>query len=251
MADDDLLMHMGEDEDSGDANEWMNTFCDLSLLLLTFFILLYSLSTPDQTKLSETLMSVSQALKGQAEKVATSKLTTKEAGVLMDQVMMKKSIIESQRKLFTDMQFFQTTKGLEGVIGAHFQDGLITLRAPTDVLFGPYEAELSPKGQQAVATLKDFFIKHVDQIINIKGFTDSDPPPPGSRFKDNWELSAMRAVNVLRLLNKLGIPPTRMTATGLADLEPLFPNTTPENKARNRRVEFVMERRVVGGAGGK
>jgi chemotaxis protein MotB len=247
MAERDLSAFLSEEEDTGDASEWMNTFCDLALLLLTFFILLYSLSTPDPVKLSDTLMSVSHALQGQAEKVATSKITSKEAGVLMDQVMMKKSIIESQKKLFSDVQYFQTTKGLEGIVGAYFQDGLITLRAPGDVLFTPGEAELTPRGLQAVAALKDFFIKHVDQTINIKGFSDTDPPPAGSRFKDNWEVSAMRAVNVLRALIKMGLNPNRMTATGLADLEPLFPNNTPENKARNRRVEFVLERRVIGG----
>ena len=81
-------------------------------------------------------------------------------------------------------------------------------------------------------------------MINLKGYTDDVLPSPTARFRDNWELSAMRAVNVLRLMVELGLNPNRMTATGLADLEPLLPNTSPENRAQNRRVEFVLEKIV-------
>ncbi len=236
-----------EEDEEGDPREWLISFADMCLLIASFFILMFAMSSPDTKKMSDAMLSVSKAIGGKESKVVSGKVSSSEVGVLMDQLMLKKSIIESQKKIFADMQFFQTTKGLEGIVGAYFQDGLITLRAPMDVLFAAGDAELTPKGQQALATLKDFFIKHVDQTINIKGFTDTDPPPAGSRFRDNWEVSAMRAVNVLRSLVKLGLSPSRMTATGLADLEPLFPNNTPENKARNRRVEFVLERRVVGG----
>ena len=116
------------------------------------------------------------------------------------------------------------------------------LRLPSEVLFAPGSAELTAQGREAVATLKNFFIKNADQTINIKGYTD-DVPPRG-RYADNWELSSMRAVNVLRYLLDLGLSAERMTATGLSDLEPLYPNTTPENRAKNRRVEFVLEKSV-------
>ena len=55
----------------------------------------------------------------------------------------------------------------------------------------------------------------------------------------------MRAVSVLRYFLKAGIDSKRLTATGLGELDPLFPNTTEENRARNRRVEFMLERRVT------
>ena len=58
------------------------------------------------------------------------------------------------------------------------------------------------------------------------------------------ELSALRAVNVLRWFVDAGVPIVRLTATGMGDLNPLFPNDTPENQARNRRVEFSLERQV-------
>jgi chemotaxis protein MotB len=132
------------------------------------------------------------------------------------------------------------------VVGAHFDKGIITLRVPSDVMFAPGQVELTTQGVAVLRDLKDLLIKHADQRINIRGFTDDVRPSGNSRFKDNWEISAMRSVNVLRVLMSLGMEPTRLTATGLADLEPLFPNNSTENRARNRRIEITLEKRVGG-----
>ncbi|EGB13349.1 OmpA/MotB domain protein [Pseudodesulfovibrio mercurii] len=242
--DDDLLIDFEEDDSEG--SEWLTTFADLSMLLLVFFILLYSMSTLDNEKFSETFSSVTKALQGKMDKISTSRITREEAGVLLDQALMRRQIIESQRKVFAEVKTLQTKKGVEGLVSANFEDGVITLRVPGDVMFQSGQVELTPKGAQLVADLKDFFIKHKDQNIKIVGYTDNVRPGGNSRFKDNWEISAMRAVNVLRELLKLGLESTRLTATGLAYLNPLYPNTSEEYRAKNRRVEFILEKRVSG-----
>ena len=60
----------------------------------------------------------------------------------------------------------------------------------------------------------------------------------------NLDDITLRAVNVLRWFVDAGVPIVGLTATGMGDLNPLFPNDTPENQARNRRVEFSLERQV-------
>lgn len=234
-----------EEEDEG-GGEWLTTFADLSMLLLVFFVLLYSMSTLDNEKFSKTFSSVTQALQGKAEKIATSRISQEEAGILIDQALMRRQIIESQRKVFADVKTLQTKKGVEGIVSANFEDGVITLRVPGDVMFQSGQTELTLQGRQLVLTLKNFFIKHRDQTIKIIGYSDNVRPSSRSRFKDNWEISALRAVSVLRELLKMGIESTRLTATGLAYLNPLFPNTSAEYRAKNRRVEFVLEKRVTG-----
>lgn len=241
----DEIERLQDFEEETDDQEWLTTFADLSMLLLVFFVLLYSMSTLDTEKFSETFSSVTQALQGKLDKVSTSKITREEAGVLIDQAMMRRQIIESQRKVFADVKTLQTKKGVEGLVSAHFEDGLIRLRLPSDVMFGSGEVTLSPRGKRAVVALKDFFIQHRDQEIKIIGYTDNTRPSSRSRFKDNWEISALRAVNVLRELLKMGIESTRLTATGLAYLNPLYPNTSDEYRAKNRRVEFVLEKRMT------
>jgi chemotaxis protein MotB len=230
-----------EPDNDDEQHEWLTTFADLSMLLLVFFVLLYSLSEIDPNKFENTFVSVTQALKH--DKISTSRITAQEAAVLVDQVNIRRQIIEQQRKVFSDVKLLQTTKGVQGMVTASFEDGLITLRAPGDVFFESGQVEISPAGQRVLLAMKDFFLQHPRQTINIKGFTDN-VPPRGGRFNDNWEISALRAVNVLRFLMDMGIEPKRLTATGLADLDPLVPNTTEENRAKNRRVEFVLERRM-------
>ena len=81
-----------------------------------------------------------------------------------------------------------------------------------------------------------------DYTINIKGHTDNIPISTDI-FPSNWELSAIRATTVLKYLISRGLPPDRLTATGYGDVMPLLPNTSEENRAQNRRVEFVLEKK--------
>ncbi len=230
-----------EEEEEGES--WLQTFADLSMLLLTFFILLYSFSSLDQRIFRSYILSVKRALGAKANnEMGMNVKFTKEQGIFLKQAQLIKQIMEEQSKVFSDFNFYYNSRGIEGVIGARFDKGKVIIDLAGDVLFPPGQVTLTPKGKRVLRQLKDFLIMHPEETINIIGHTDDVPPPPNSRFKDNWEISALRAINVLRYLTKLGINPDRMTATGLADTKPLVPNTSPENRQKNRRVEIVLER---------
>ena len=77
--------------------------------------------------------------------------------------------------------------------------------------------------------------------IQIAGHADNRPIHT-SEFADNWELSAARATNVLRLLVDYGLDESRLSAVGYADQRPVTPNDTEEGKAQNRRVEIEIIR---------
>lgn len=243
MADDNDSLTSQTDEPPEESNEWITTFADLTLLLLVFFILLYSMSSLDPKKFTDSFLSVKMALGKREDQLMTARVRQEDAAIL-DTVRMQKQLVESQRKVFADVRTFITRKGVEGIVGAVLDEGKITLRLPGDILYKSGQVELTPQGRHAVKILRDFIVKSVDQHVNIKGYTDDIPPSKNSRFKDNWEISSLRAVNVLRYLMSLGIEQKRLTATGLADLEPLFPNNSAENRAKNRRVEIVLEKRV-------
>jgi chemotaxis protein MotB len=231
-------------EDGEDPREWLVTFADMCLLLLVFFILLFSMSKMDDQRFQESFYSVRMALgEAMGGTVGGEKIREEDLGVFIDQALVHKQMVENQKRIFSDFRYYQNTKGLEGVVGAHLDEGTITLRVPGDVLFAVGQVALTPEGKRIIAELKDFFIRYHDQVINIRGFTD-DLPVRGGRFEDNWEISALRSVNVLRYLLELGIEPVRLTSTGLADMFPLYPNTSDENRSKNRRVEFVLEKRI-------
>ncbi|MFP4167842.1 MAG: flagellar motor protein MotB [Desulfonatronovibrionaceae bacterium] len=233
------------DEDEGDSS-WITTFADICLLLLVFFILLFSMSSVSKGKFQNTIMSVSRALGNENIGFKGMRVGSPDQGALLDQAAQRNRMLEAQKEVFSDFQMYFSQKGSEGIIGANLDAGKISLRIPGNVLFASGEVELTEEGRNVLQDLEDFFIRHSDQQINIQGYTDDVPPASGSRFKDNWEISSLRAINVLRFFLERGLEPERLTATGFADMRPLVPNNTEENRARNRRVEIVLEKMIGG-----
>lgn len=233
-----------DDEEIEENTEWLATFADMSMLLLVFFILLFSLSTLDPAKFTESFGSIKGAMGGDATTAPKVEGKGDEQGALHEMVKLRKEYIEAQQQTFNEIRSFLTQNGVEGQVGAVFDEGVITLRLPANVLFDHNSEVLKAQAIHVLQVLKDVFVQRREQNIDIRGFTD-DQEPIGTRFKDNWELSALRAVSVLRYLVGQGIEPTRMTATGFGSLEPIMMNTTEENRARNRRVEFVLNRSVT------
>jgi chemotaxis protein MotB len=233
-----------EEMQEEDSESWIMTFADLSQLLLVFFILLYSLSSLDKAKFQMAAEALGEAFQGEVQSGGRIRFSTNEDGLILQEAARYRQLIQEQRKVFETFQSMSVQKGLVGIVGAVLDKGKIVLRLPSSVLFDPGKVTLKPEGKKVLKDLKDFFIMHPDQKINIRGHTDNVPLKSGSRIKDNWELSALRAINVLRYFLQLGINAERLTATGLADLQPLYPNNTPENRARNRRVEFILEKMV-------
>lgn len=239
---DDLLPD--DDENEGGGDSWMGTFCDMSLLLLTFFILLLSMSTMDVRKFKESFSAIRDTFGGDAMKTIKFEQKDQPDKVSLDMMLLYQEMIEQQKKTFNEVQSFLTQNAIDDKIKATLDEGTITLLVPSEVLFDAGSEAIKASGVAFMRTLRDMFLKNREQDINIRGYTDNSPLPAGARFHDNWELSSLRAVNVLRELLNGGIEAVRLTATGLGDLNPLAPNSSEEERAKNRRVEFVLQRRV-------
>jgi len=118
--------------------------------------------------------------------------------------------------------------------------GTITVTLPNAILFASGKAEL--KGatltelDHIAGVIKD---KYGGMQIDVVGHTDSDPIKK-SKWADNWELSAQRALSVLRYLVKKGIPPDLIQACGRGESQPVASNTSSSGKAQNRRVQIVV-----------
>ena len=122
-----------------------------------------------------------------------------------------------------------------------FEGDQINLQIDGRYLFASGKADLKDSARIIFANLTFLFRQYADYRIAIRGHTD-DLDIETVQFPSNWELSAVRATTVLRYFIQEGIDPERMTATGYADFIPLVNNDSPENRARNRRVEFVLEK---------
>ncbi|MFI4912844.1 MAG: OmpA family protein [Sedimentisphaeraceae bacterium JB056] len=120
------------------------------------------------------------------------------------------------------------------------QAGTITVTLPNSILFAPGKASLkSIRNSDLNKIYSVIREKYSDKQIDIVGHTDSDPIKK-SKWADNWQLSAERALSVLRYLKDQGIPSDKIRAVACGESRPVDTNSTSSGKAKNRRVEIVV-----------
>ncbi len=119
----------------------------------------------------------------------------------------------------------------------------------SEVLFPKGSADISPAGQQelaklgtAVKQLEGEIPPDLEWVLRVDGHTDNDPINT-PQFPSNWELSAARAIAVVRYLITLGVAPQHLMAAGFGEFQPIDTGDTPEAKARNRRIELKLTQR--------
>lgn len=111
------------------------------------------------------------------------------------------------------------------------------------VLFSLNSDRLQPQGRALLTTLVgplQVYLGQRDELLMVSGFTDNLPIQKGnSRFTDNWELSAQRALTVTRVLIEEGMPPGMVFAAAFGAQQPVAPNAHDKGRSQNRRVEMA------------
>jgi chemotaxis protein MotB len=211
---------------------WMTTFADMAILLLTFFILYYSLSSIANNKFKEAILGTKSASIGLLE--------------LMDSIERKETIevltgLKSDN-ILSDIQHVADRESMNEIMDISTDRTKIVIRIPGASLFEPGNADLNLSKSKPVL---DEIVRILDTYpryrISVQGHTD-DSPISTDRFPSNWELSSARATAVLRYFIDKNINPKRLTATGYADIFPIASNDSELGQATNRRVEFVLEK---------
>lgn len=119
-------------------------------------------------------------------------------------------------------------------------ESTVSFRINSEIIFPSGRSELNLDGLRVLQHLIPV-LESVPHNVIIAGHTDAQDMR-SSRFPSNWELSGARAGSVVRYLQSNGIKGERLTAVGYADTRPLSDNTTAQGRARNRRVEVILER---------
>lgn len=192
------------------------------MLLLIFFIYLYSISTIDAEKFAQT-----------AEALSSNPKTTKD---------IVKEIVEKQKevtKMSTEIQTYLKEQELENVVSVQLINQELVLNLGDSLLFDVGSAELKPKAQEVLRNIGKKFLTSKNDII-VEGYTD-DVPINTFQFPSNWELSSARASSVVRYLMTMGIEGARFTAVGYDQYYPVKPNNSAENRAKNRRVKITLK----------
>ena len=237
--------HVGGDifdarEDERSA--WIVTFADLMTLLLVFFVLLYSMSSLNLYKFKRALKSIQASLGETNPRVGVMDLINVPEANDQNYVIEDLTGLRSrEQEILSSLNSFIEGQNSSENILVHAKDGQITIEMRGQVLFASGSAVFSDSAVAILNEITNIIQAYTEYNVNIKGHTD-DIPISTPQFPSNWELSAVRATTVLKYLISKGIDPFRLTATGYGELLPLVPNESSENRATNRRVEFVLEK---------
>jgi chemotaxis protein MotB len=216
-------------EDDVNTNAWMDTYADTITLLLTFFILLYSMSSIDSQKLKELSQALQNSLTGTVE---ISEIENIEDLKIQAGNTEYENLSEKLNKIIEN-------NGLTEVIKIREEDRGIVLQLDETILFDSGRADLKDYSREVLETITTI-INNTDNDVLVEGNTD-DVPMNNERFASNWELSTARAVSVVRyFVETKNLNPTRFAVKGYGQYKPLVDNSTPENKAINRRVDILI-----------
>jgi chemotaxis protein MotB len=144
----------------------------------------------------------------------------------------------------TDEQLLAEMKGEieQGQIAITELQGKLTVDVVDKILFDSGQAEVKPEGLAVLKRVVEILMTVTDRVIRIEGHTDNIPIAGtlAKRYPTNWELSAARALNVTRYLEKEGIDPSILSAAAFGEYQPVAENDAPEGRAKNRRIAIIL-----------
>lgn len=219
---------------------WMVTFADLMTLLLSFFVLLLSMSSMDKSILRDVVSHFVGDM-GLAPKKGAGRVATKFE--FMNQVIEKPELALLDPQRIKDLLFPDEVLP-EGMARSSLDDNLRILVRPEGIalvlsdglLFDVGESTLTEESRRILSGFAEF-LATVTTPVNVAGYTDNVP----AGQKDNYALSSERAMSVLTFFLERGFEPRRFTVSAYAEAFPLGDNTTPEGRAMNRRVEILLK----------
>lgn len=126
-----------------------------------------------------------------------------------------------------------------GRLSVSIARGRMVINLPQDILFGSGSADLGSDGRRTLEEVAGVLAEFEDRRFQVEGHTD-DRPISTAQFPSNWELSAARALSVVKLLVAQGVSPENLSGAGYGEYHPVAVNETTEGRRLNRRIEIVM-----------
>lgn len=237
-------------EEHENHDRWLVSYADFITLLFAFFVVMYALSSLNEGKyrvLSNSLVTAfrSSSSSGGGPMVLPSPQLTSIRPSLRPQTSSQQARAaqaERMKRVARDVSQVMSPYATQGQVAVIETERGITVEINDSLLFSPGRAELSPEAEQAIRGVGAVFAA-TEFPVTIEGHTDNIPIST-PLFPSNWELSAVRATTVLRIMMSAGVTPDRLTAIGYGDQRPVAANDTPEGRARNRRVAIQLEAAV-------
>lgn len=225
--------------------QWLTIFNDMTTLLMVFFVLLFSLGSMNFQRFEQfqsalqSAMGVRHGGRSNENGMISETPDAKPAVTVADQPDINANELSGAAQEAQNLSRLTAADGLE----AEVTNRGIQLVLDDRLLFSSGSAQLSADGLQLLANVGKA-IKPFNRFIRVEGHTD-DVPIETRRYPSNWELSAARAVNVVKFfINEAGLSPAILSAAGYGSSRPRAGNDSAEDRAKNRRVEIILAQPV-------
>ena len=166
----------------------------------------------------------------------------KKAGATAEEL---KALRAEKAKRMAELQVYKDLFGKlkalvdAGTIQVEFRKGRLVVKLASSILFDSGKTELKAEGQTALANLATALKSLNDREFLVAGHTDNVPIKTAP-FKNNWDLSTARAVEVVQYLISQGMTSKNIGAAGYGEFDPITDNSTEDAKAKNRRIEVIL-----------
>lgn len=236
---------------------WLLTYADMITLLLVLFVVMFAMSTPSQPKFLAFRAGLTAAFNPSA--IATpggngllsqssleSQLNNNQSisplanSARLSSLSNVKLANDTMTKLATSLQKALDSKHLQGYASVtQTTRGVVVQILADEVFFKSDVASLGALGVKIVDTIGRIIATYSNKI-EVEGYADNQPIISGP-YSSNWELSAVRAANVVNRLNTVDlIPSGRLASVGYGSNDPIASNATPAGRAQNRRIDVVI-----------
>jgi chemotaxis protein MotB len=232
--------------DRENHDRWLISYADFITLLFAFFVVMYAISSVNEgkyrvfssslnTAFSRTPLPADADLQSLDQDSVLKSLLDKRNARLAKQQQKQQEYLQSLVDNLNRVLAPLVNKGQVSVI----QSGRgIVLDLNVKALFHEGDATLQDNAARTLSEVAAV-LKPGNLAIEVEGHTDNVPINT-TLYPSNWELSSARASSVVRLFIRQGVDSKRLTAAGVADNQPLVPNDSPENRAKNRRVTVTI-----------
>lgn len=228
--------------DSGGGSEWLNTYADMVTLLLTFFILMFSMSTMDAQKFQALANAFKSVLSGESGSTVFENTLSEgleNTSGAEAEISMEQGHNSEYEEIYNAVEELIDENNLQEVAQVKEDNRGVIIELKDKILFDSGKAEIK---ESSIPVLDKIYevIEKLPNTIEIQGHTDNIPIS-NSSYKDNFSLSGARAYAVLDYYRNKGIPGGRLNYRGMGEFSPIAPNDTDENRSMNRRVNILIE----------
>ena len=229
----------GKSHGDGSHERWLLTYSDLITLLMVFFVVMYAMSTSDTKKFNALKSSLQSALKTDG---AGTNMIMEYSGERPISKPVQLDQVKDEMTEFRDIiQKLQANIADPKNVAIFIDERGLTIRFLDSVLFDLGSGELRG-GALPLLDAVGTVLKSSNHFTRVEGHADNLPINT-MQFPSNWELSSARSIAVTRyLIQTHGLDPHRLSSLGYGEYHPLYPNSSEENRAKNRRVDIVILR---------